>query len=216
VFYLIDKTLIIGHRANYPEKLREYYEEEVDGVEVDLRRCGDYICLRHGLTSHFTGPLGFLERFFSKIILRDRWNPSKLEELIDEFKGILILDIKEVGLEEDLVRIFKDRENTFFTSFKPEVALKIRKMDKSLNVGIITRKFNDATLKFLIENELNVASVHYKAINKEWIEKCHENEITIVTWTLDDPSIAKNFVEWGIDGIITNKPSLIIKSLKGY
>ena len=56
-----------------------------------------------------------------------------------------------------------------------------------------------------------IYSPHYSLVNEAMIKKCHEQNIRIIPWTVNDkPSIDK-LRQWKVDGIITDFPDLFRK-----
>ncbi len=37
--------------------------------------------------------------------------------------------------------------------------------------------------------------------------------VAVEPWTVDDPQLIKQYIEWGVDGIMTDRPDLMIKVL---
>ncbi len=66
------------------------------------------------------------------------------------------------------------------------------------------------------------AAAHgHKAINpwndivtQRWVDVAHERELDVNVWTVDDPDRMRQLADWGVDGIITNKPDLAVTTLK--
>ena len=38
--------------------------------------------------------------------------------------------------------------------------------------------------------------------------------IRVEPWTVDDPKLMKQYIDWGVDGIITDRPDLMIGVLE--
>ena len=51
-------------------------------------------------------------------------------------------------------------------------------------------------------------------IDREFVRKVHRAGLKLYTWTVDDPEIAKQEVEAGVDGITTNRPEWLRAELK--
>jgi glycerophosphoryl diester phosphodiesterase len=45
------------------------------------------------------------------------------------------------------------------------------------------------------------------------IQEVHDAGLKVNVWTVDDPRRAKQFIELGVDGIMTNAPGLILRYL---
>ena len=46
-----------------------------------------------------------------------------------------------------------------------------------------------------------------------FIREAHTKNIRVEPWTVNDPELMKQYIEWGVDGIITDRPDLLIEVL---
>ena len=53
-----------------------------------------------------------------------------------------------------------------------------------------------------------IYSPEYKLVSKELIERCHEQDIKIIPWTVNDKAAIDRLRALGVDGIITDYPDL--------
>jgi glycerophosphoryl diester phosphodiesterase len=53
-----------------------------------------------------------------------------------------------------------------------------------------------------------IYSPHYLMVNKELVDKCHQQQIRIVPWTVNDKATIDKLRSLGVDGIITDYPNL--------
>ncbi len=53
-----------------------------------------------------------------------------------------------------------------------------------------------------------IYSPDYSLVTPELIEKCHQQNIKIIPWTVDDKAIIEKLKNMGVDGIITDYPDL--------
>ena len=58
-------------------------------------------------------------------------------------------------------------------------------------------------VKTLKQYNLDV-DVHYANINKQQIDLCHENNIKVNVWTVNDQEIANTYAKYGVDFITSN------------
>lgn len=56
------------------------------------------------------------------------------------------------------------------------------------------------------ENGLDGVNLHYSIIDEEVVKIAKENNIEVLSWTVDDPAEAKRLTEIGVTGITTNRP----------
>jgi glycerophosphoryl diester phosphodiesterase len=54
-----------------------------------------------------------------------------------------------------------------------------------------------------------IYSPHYSLVNKELIDKCHDQQIKVIPWTVNDKVIIDQMKTLGVDGIITDYPDLL-------
>ncbi|HEY8898351.1 MAG TPA: glycerophosphodiester phosphodiesterase [Niastella sp.] len=54
-----------------------------------------------------------------------------------------------------------------------------------------------------------IYSPHYSLVNKELIGKCHELQIKVIPWTVNDKAKIDELKTLGVDGIITDYPDLL-------
>jgi glycerophosphoryl diester phosphodiesterase len=48
-----------------------------------------------------------------------------------------------------------------------------------------------------------------------FIRAAHAKNIAVEPWTVNDPELMRQYIEWGVDGIITDRPDLMIEVLNG-
>lgn len=51
-------------------------------------------------------------------------------------------------------------------------------------------------------------------MTKRFIREAHAKNLKVEPWTVDDPALMKQYIQWGVDGIITDRPDLMIDILK--
>jgi glycerophosphoryl diester phosphodiesterase len=47
-----------------------------------------------------------------------------------------------------------------------------------------------------------------------FIREAHAKNVRVEPWTVDAPNLMKQYIEWGVDGIITDRPDLMIQVLQ--
>ena len=51
-------------------------------------------------------------------------------------------------------------------------------------------------------------------MTKRFIREDHAKNIAVEPWTVNDPELMKQYIEWGVDGIITDRPDLMVEVLE--
>ncbi len=57
-------------------------------------------------------------------------------------------------------------------------------------------------------------SMDIPIMTARFIREAHAKKIRVEPWTVDDPALMKQYIEWGVDGIITDRPDLMIEVLE--
>lgn len=50
-------------------------------------------------------------------------------------------------------------------------------------------------------------------MTERFIREAHAKNIRVKPWTVDDPELMKLYIEWGVDGIITDRPDIMMEVL---
>jgi len=59
-----------------------------------------------------------------------------------------------------------------------------------------------------------ILSPYYREVERRDVEEAHRLGLKIIPWTVDDRRIMKKLIDWGVDGIITDTPDLLIEVLE--
>ena len=51
-------------------------------------------------------------------------------------------------------------------------------------------------------------------MTERFVRESHAKGLHVEPWTVDDPELMKQYIEWGVDGIMTDRPDLMIDVLK--
>jgi len=69
-------------------------------------------------------------------------------------------------------------------------------------------------LKIAKEKGLDGLDLHYGGITEDFAKQVFGANLKLYTWTVDDPNEAKRLKGFGVTGITTNKPDLMLEVLK--
>ncbi len=73
----------------------------------------------------------------------------------------------------------------------------------------MVRKISEAA-----ENRLDGVNLHYSVIDEEIVAAAKENQIEVLSWTVDDPAEAKRLTNLGVTKITTNRPNWLKEELE--
>ena len=235
--------LILGHRgasADFPENTLEAFAGAVaqgaDGVELDVMRCSSgelVVCHDEKLdrlagrqwevdstpwwklqTADVGSSLGFKPARIP--LLKDVFEMLPSEMLVNvELKCITLDDrglTEAVGhfiIENDLI------ERTLVSSFNAACLFRLAAQFPSIRRGQLI----DPDKSFFAQRILTPSlaresiNVHHSQITQERVGDWHANGLKVVVWTVDDPTMAADLRNFGVDMLITNRPKFIRQSL---
>jgi len=152
-----------------------------------------------------------------------------LEEVFkfDSGKVKLLIEIKYgndyyPGIEKNLINLIK-KYNAYcwciVQSFKDDPLITIHAID----TNIVLEKLIVGDIPILpvyIDNGLNFGSIFdlkfIKSINvnkifltKNLINEIHKKGFKVKVWTVDEKKVALDFINYGVDGVITNNPNIL-------
>jgi glycerophosphoryl diester phosphodiesterase len=52
------------------------------------------------------------------------------------------------------------------------------------------------------------AMIHYSVLSRATVKRCHQLDVLVFAWTVDDPKLLERVVALGVDGVISNDPRI--------
>ena len=220
---------VIAHRgASFfePENTLRAVERAVkmgaDFVEVDVRMSKDnrLVIMHDADINRTTDGKGLVKDYtlqeLKKLDAGDGETIPTLDEVIACVKDrvCLVIEIKEPGTEGKILEKINENklENTILTSFYHKSIKNARKMNPSVDAGIIFTCQPVDVNQMASNASANIIFPGYKYLDDDLIKQAHRNGILVYPWTIDDKGIFEKLVEIGVEGIVTNK--LIERSKK--
>jgi glycerophosphoryl diester phosphodiesterase len=116
-----------------------------------------------------------------------------------------------------LVASFHDVAMKNFRTTCPEVATSASRTEvrnyvllgKALLWGFIVPTYQTIQPPWDPEDSLGI-----QIMTERFIRESHAKNIRVEPWTVNDPELMRQYIEWGVDGIITDRPDLMIDMLK--
>lgn len=157
-----------------------------------------------------------------------------LDELFQKFPDMrYVIEIKLTGkpIDEPLCTLIHEhevQENVMIASFHdeamqsfrdacPEVATSAARgevtkfvlLGKFFLSGLIIPEYESIQPPYDPAESMNIP-----IMTKRFIREAHARNIAVEPWTVNDPDLMKQYIEWGVDGIITDRPDLMIEVLE--
>jgi glycerophosphoryl diester phosphodiesterase len=222
------RLLVIGHRgwpARFPDNTLAGLmaaADLIDGVEVDVRRCGDgRLVLSHDpvLAGHpvATTPWSAL----AELDLGGGHHPVLLDEALAALPATRVqLEVKnlafETGFEPDhriaLETADRARPGDLVTSFNPETLALVRRVFPEVATGLVTK----APIA-LVEAVKHCLDAGHTALvpHESQITEAMSGDLSVFPWIVNDPRRARELAELGVTGIITDDPGRITNTGRG-
>jgi glycerophosphoryl diester phosphodiesterase len=212
------KPLLLGHRGarasrNIPENTLASFElclqHGCDGFEFDVRLSADgqaVIC--HDASF---GGMPIATATAESLAL------ATLEEAMRQLAGRAFLDIelKVGGLERGLVSALVAHppgKGYVVSSFLPEVLGAVRELDATIPLGMLCESRSE--LRPWRETAAEWVIPHFKLVDKGLVEQVHAAGKQIMVWTVNQATRMREFVQWGVDAIISDETELMVRSLR--
>lgn len=157
---------------------------------------------------------------------------ASLEEVLQSFPDVFInLDIKKTapevpsyeGLLAELLRTYRRDDNVIVASFYDAALESFR--SQSLGVGTSAGTLEITSFFHFVHGGKNLEKINYQAlqvpmsfqgltiVDEKFVNTAHELGLAVHVWTIDEETQMRNLIELGVDGIISDRPSLLVKVL---
>lgn len=223
---------VIAHRGasaarqeNTVDAFRHAVELGADWIELDARRSADDVLVVHHDACLSDGtPI----RSVAAADLPD-WLPT-LAEAMDAAEGVSVnIEIKNDPNDPDydvehmiatavagLAIGFRPYNELLITSFNRATLDRVGEADSQLPRGLLTAtQIMDVPMMIerVVSAGMQAISPHFLLVDKALIAKGHAAGLQVNCWTVNDPEIMVTLAEWGIDGIVTDKPDVAREAL---
>jgi glycerophosphoryl diester phosphodiesterase len=156
-----------------------------------------------------------------------------LEELFQKFPAMrYVIEIKltQNPIDKplcDLIRQYDMQDKVVIASFHDEAMQRFRetcpKVATSASRGEVTKfvLLGKVFLSGLVSPQYESIqppydpgeSMNIPIMTPRFIREAHAKNIAVEPWTVDDPQLMKQYIQWGVDGIMTDRPDLMVKLL---
>lgn len=106
-------------------------------------------------------------------------------------------------------------------SFDLEVARRAKRLLPRCEVGWIVERESeegglgvDAIIARAREARLDALDLEAAWVDAEWVKQARAARFKLYVWTVDDESLARHLVAFGVDGITTNRPGWLREQLR--
>jgi glycerophosphoryl diester phosphodiesterase len=223
--------LVIAHRGdssraleNSLEAIRLAMSIPVDMIEFDIRKSRDSVLyMMHDERTGRTCQTDIsIEKSLSDDIAKVRLRNGETVPTLDDVLGLvagkvgLNIEVKSEGAGElTAARLAASgyRGDILVSSFKEAEVLAVRGVAPQIAVAGIFDVFAPSEVKAYRTKKYTVISLNRKTVTRELVALLHERGIEVYVWTVDDEPEMRKLIEWGVDGIYSNRPVVLKKLL---
>lgn len=228
--------IITAHRGasslapeNTLAAVQKALELGVPWIEVDVHRTRDRVLVvlhdeTVDRTTNGTGPINQLTYAeVAKLDAGSWFSPEfsgepipTLEEVLLACRGqaTVLIELKGTLTERptiELVRELEMEDQVVIQSFDHIMVGKAKQRAPEIPAFILIRQ--DLTPQAMVNTALyygaNGIGVRHNFLTEELVEVAHENGLVVFPWTVDNPEDMLNYLQMGVDGIITNYPQVL-------
>ena len=125
--------------------------------------------------------------------------------------------IRTNGMQDKvMIASFHDEAMQNFRRTCPEVATSASRtevrnfvlMGKVFLSGLIAPGYQSIQPPYDPRESLNI-----RIMTARFIREAHAKNVKVEPWTVDDPALMRQYIEWGVDGIMTDRPDVMIAVL---
>ncbi len=225
------KPLVIAHRgasAHHPENTIEAFtgaaERGADWIEIDVRRTRDGVLVIHH-DAHLSDGRVIVECDASSL-------PDHIPSLIEalEAAGDLGVNIEIKNLRDDpdydadnsvaeavagLVHAYLPIDRVLVSSFNMDDIDKLRGIDPTIPTGFLVFDVSNPSqlIEWVSSRGHGAVHPHASSVDDSLVAGVHAADMEVHVWTVDEPDRIAGLADMGVDGIITNDPTVACKVL---
>ena len=220
------RPLVVAHRGASHDRLENtveaFAEARVQGaewVELDVRLSADDVLMVHHDAHYADGRL-----------VREVWAadaPDHVPNLAEAFEACegmgVNVEVKNLPGDPDhdasamvceavagLAVAYRPPEQLLVSSFDITAVDRIRATDPSLPTAwlVVERHGTDLMLDRTADHGHGAVNPWDQLVDEHLVSASHDRGLAVFVWTVDDPGRMAELAEWGVDGIVTNRPGV--------
>jgi len=140
----------------------------------------------------------------------------RLSQVLQRYgqRAFLDIELKVEDLESKVLAAlheYSPRHGYVVSSFLPEVVMEMEARNASVSIGIICE--NSSQLARWPELPADYVIAHHSLVDEKLVQEVRWAGLKIIVWTVNDPEAMLRFAGWGVDGIISDKTELLVRTL---
>ena len=234
-----DRPLVFAHRGGSklgPENTIPAFDRGMasgaDGLELDVHLSRDNVVVVHHdarleRTTRGTGPLR--ERTAAELAA---WDVPTLRDVLERYPGArIIIELKEEsealarGVVEEVQRA-QAGPRVCLGSF----SVRALRLARAIDPQLATSGGRMEVRLALYRSWINLSPGHppYQAfqvpetsgstrvVSPRLVRLAHKAGVTVQVWTVDAPDDIRRLLDWGVDGIISDRPDIAVETVRRW
>jgi glycerophosphoryl diester phosphodiesterase len=91
-------------------------------------------------------------------------------------------------------------------SFDHRVARRVHDLAADIPVGVLQTSYPVDPLRVMHDAGARDLWQHWELLDEALVQLVHRDGRRIIAWTVNDPTVARRLLAWGVDGICTDLP----------
>ena len=123
-------------------------------------------------------------------------------------------EIAYEGIERDTIELVQEYgmdQRVIFSSFNHESIKKCKEIAPHIKTGALYHYQIPNIVEYALALGADAIHPNVELVTKELIEKCHENNLLVNTYTVNSPKHMRLLIQGNIDGIFTDYPELLLE-----
>ncbi|MBI4012719.1 MAG: glycerophosphodiester phosphodiesterase [Candidatus Rokubacteria bacterium] len=233
------RPLLIAHRgapAVAPEHTIPAYEAAIaagaDALELDVHLSADdqLVVIHDARLERTSDGRGLVREYTTRQLKRldaggwfgRRFRGQRIQtlsEVLERFRdragfGVELKGGSAIypGIEErllTLLQVYDVLDRTLVVSFDHHALRKCRDLDPDVRTGALVVGRLLAPAALAPRGVLHALCLHAELVTAGDVVAAREAGLDCYAWVVDDPAAARRFVEWGVAGIVSNRPDLL-------
>jgi glycerophosphoryl diester phosphodiesterase len=130
----------------------------------------------------------------------------------------LNIELKGAGVERRVCELLAERRalaTAMISSFDWDALAVVRHFEPRVRVGLLATQWPARVVGAAFELKAESINPQADIVTEDLCIAAHERNLSVYTWTVDEPGEMRRLIAFGVDGIMTNYPERL-REVTGY
>jgi glycerophosphoryl diester phosphodiesterase len=110
----------------------------------------------------------------------------------------------------NILNKYNIKDRTIIQSFDDRALVAVKNIDSSIKLSLLIEDPNTNMIELAKKINVDIISPYYSLLNKELIEKIHNNGFKVLPWNINTTKVFQEMIDINVDGIISDYPKEMI------